>query len=1383
MSISTFLDLRILILAAAALPFPTVLGQTSESAFLRPTEAFVLSCDNAAKPAVRVIDFGPDGVAGYPILRVTATRSAADVRLSYACVPELGRDGDFTQETSARYLGQDVDLPILPANINRFDDFAVTNAGVYVSPLQQGLVRYVRVELATPGGEVSVAEVGFENRGTYSTEPVVGRFACSDQRLTDLWRASVRTCQLAAIPARIRPLHLVTSKTNVVLGTTYAYLSDGAKRDRLVWSGDLWWAQRNMYVAFSNDNPYMPGSLRMLADNQTPTGYVQACPYPESHGPVKVEAYGLFQSDEFSCWFVPVLWTHYLHTGDSELVRELYPNVKLLMEYLAEHTREDGLFEQRPETSKHANDLAFGASSTHHRALMNVLLWLTCRDAARLAWTAGATGDAKCWECRSEKTARAVRERFMLPSGQLCISLEDRRVGGEANALALGAGFFTFDEAKRVLPAQPRLWHGKFQMLTVRGAFAYGAPDEALKRIAEHNWLKVVDPVWVGVHTTSECMNYPTCCDWGDECHPDTAIAGDLTQGILGIVPTAPGYRRFRFVPGAANGIDWAEGEIPTPHGPIIARWQRENGRIVKHVTCPSGLVCEDEPSETAWLSVPEAPVFEGVADEGVRAADGTSWFVTCRTNVDEVVRAKWTVAGLGVFDVYVNGKRVGDDFLKPGFTHNAKTKYSFSYDVTPLLRVRPGEANVFAAEVSAGWWRDKIVTPAGRRGFFGRKSAFRGELEVFYTDGSIARYVTNTNGWRCGVGGPVTHAAIFDGEEYDARIRPPSDGAGLLSVPERNEEFKGEVFPSDGAEVCLRRDLAIHRGPIRVSRGTPVVVDFGQNCAAVPEFRFRARRGTVLTVLPGEMLNDVDRGSRGSDGPKGSVYRENLRCPGTGMRIIYTFSGEGDETYLPRFSYFGYRYLSLLATDDIEIESVVSIPVSSVTKAMETGRIEVGDPSLDRFIRNVYWGQLSNYLSIPTDCPQRNERLGWTADTQIFCEAGSFNADTRSFFMKYMRDMRDSRCADGGFPSVAPFAQYGNDTFTFGWADAGVIVPYTVWRQFGDLRIVEDNFDAMARFVRKIDEKKYDFEDKLRMIYADWLSYERYETFALTYGGPDSQKGDPLDAKTYRRYLAACYWLMDARMVAAMAEALERPEEAKWFRESADRALAYIRSRFLESDGLVLNTFRDMQTACVFALRFGIVDGVAKVRTLEILKRSIAEHSGCLQTGFLGTSFLMDVLTDNGASDVAYNLLFQHKCPSWLYSVDQGATTVWERWNSYTVEDGFGPVAMNSFNHYAYGAVLAWIYRTVAGIAPDPKIPGYKRFVLAPIPDRRVGCVRAEYRSAAGLIRSVWRYEGEKWIWEFTVPEGAAAMVRVPGEETTTEYASGTYTLERVLR
>ena len=795
----------------------------------------------------------------------------------------------------------------------------------------------------------------------------------------------------------------------------------------------------------------------------------------------------------------------------------------------------------------------------------------------------------------------------------------------------------------------------------------------------------------------------------------------------------------------------------------------------------------------SAWLSVKEAPVHDPA--DPYRAAPGTSWFACTVVNEAEVRKATWQTTALGVYEVYLNGMPVGDEFLKPGFTHVRKTRRSFAYDVTSRFRRGKGERNVLTAEVSAGWWRDQIVA------FHGKKSAFRGVLELEYADGRTVRFGTNTRDWKAGVAGPVTAAAIYDGEEYDARIPPPVMGEGLVSVPEVNEEFLGEILPSQGGEVFLRHDLAMRRGPYALKKGEKLVVDFGQNCAAVPFFSFRAKRGTVLTCLPGEMLNDDEKGRRGCDGPKGSVHRANLRMHEHGIWIRYAFRGDGEwEQYHPRFTFFGYRYAEISATDDVEIEYVESVPVTSITKAMEIGTFETGDASVNRLVSNIRWGQLSNYLSVPTDCPQRDERLGWMADTQVFADAGAYIADTRRFFLKWMRDVRDTQGETGGFPGVAPWSRFGstpNTMMRFGWSDAGVIVPWKIWRQFGDRTIIDENWDAMERFVRHVNETKYDQWATLDennvfgsspFQWSDWLSLDKFEA-AYTGNSPNDgilrhgAKGEIFIYRPgmidYWNYLGACYWALDAGMMKEMAQAIGR--EAAKYVEMEKSAKWYLRTKFFSTaDGMICVPYDDMQTPAVLALKLGLVEGTAREKTIAFLRQDLLKRGNVC--GFLGSSFLMDVLAENGLQDLALNRLLSHEFPSWLYSVDQGATTLWERWNAWTKEGGFYRIGgMCSFNHYAYGAVLAWMYRYLAGIAPDSAAPGFRTIVMRPIFDRRLGYVKAEYRSVAGLIRSHWRYEGDKVVWEFEIPSGSTALVRLPGEAVETDYGPGVHRIERV--
>lgn len=810
------------------------------------------------------------------------------------------------------------------------------------------------------------------------------------------------------------------------------------------------------------------------------------------------------------------------------------------------------------------------------------------------------------------------------------------------------------------------------------------------------------------------------------------------------------------------------------------------------------------------WISVVDAPVVPKIP-KVVRAADGANWFLSTVRNDKKVVEAKWATAGLGVYELYINGKRVGNDFLKPGYTSATKTKYSFTYDITEAFVATPGAENTLAAQVTPGWWADRIISPRQNLGMVGEKCAFRAVLQLTFADGTTKLYGTNLEDWKAGIAGPVKHAAIYDGEEYDAREKLGFETPEKLSTPEENTEFQGEIIPSFGAEICLRYDLTLlptqayvyngvegaseeEYGRVVIAReytakqsvvlneGETLVVDFGQNCAAVPEFTFQAEEGTVLTCLPAEILNDGNGAkSRLMDGPGGSCHHRNIRGQKDGIRVVYTFGKDGLTTYMPRCTFFGYRYLAITATGKVEFKSIKSIPVTSITREMEIGKITTGNELINKLISNTYWGEVSNYLSVPTDCPQRNERLGWTADTQVFAEAGSFFADTHDFLRKWMRDMRDTQNEFGGYPSIAPDGAFGGTYMRFGWADAGVIVPWTIWKQFGDTRIIDENWESMEKFMNHIAETKYDHQALIaengNRQYADWVSYEPLEThFSLAYK-PGTREVLP-EALEYWNYLSACYWVIDATYMADMAKATNRCN--KRYLAQIEEARARAKS-FLNADGTfkteVLNT---MQTPALFALKTNLVEGKVKEDMLARLRKNFEEHGNCLQTGFLGTGLLMSVLSDNGMVDVAYELLFQRKNPSWLYSIDNGATTIWERWDSYTIEKGVGKGGMNSFNHYAYGCVCEWIWETAAGISSDISAPGFKHIVMKPVPDKRLGFVKAEYNSAAGLIKSAWRYEGEKWIWEFSIPEGSTASVTLPGESEATLYKSGTYKVVR---
>lgn len=841
---------------------------------------------------------------------------------------------------------------------------------------------------------------------------------------------------------------------------------------------------------------------------------------------------------------------------------------------------------------------------------------------------------------------------------------------------------------------------------------------------------------------------------------------------------------------------------------------------IVCGCTTPStlrtGAFEGDAWKHSCWISAKDAPVVTGAASgKNIRSADGASWFVATYRNDKKLVSAEWMTTGLGVYDIYVNGRLVGDEVLKPGFTHPEKTKVSFTYDITNLLDRRQGRTNQLSAQVTPGWWADKIVTHNSHEGMVGRKCAFRSVLKLTYADGNIVYHGTDTMAWKAGIAGPVKHAGIFDGETYDARHLPGYAAADGLDTPELNKEFSGEIIPSMGAEVYWRRDLALKpveiyswKGvdneseeefgkvkivntfkpdqTIHLNPGETLVVDFGQNASAVPSFEFKAEEGTLLTCLPSEILNDGNGAkNRGMDGPEGSCHRMNLRTQDEHMRLEYIFARcKRYVQYTPRCTFFGYRYVSITATGPVEFKSIVSVPVTSITPEMETGHITTGNPLINQLISNTRWGMISNYLSVPTDCPQRNERLGWTADTQAFAETGTFFADTETFLRKWLRDVRDTQLSSGAYRSVAPKAMGGTSKMRCGWADAGIIVPWIIWKQFGKTDVIQEHWSSMESFMDHLDQTKYDhtalIKENGNYQFADWLSFEPLESFSRRSHqvGQDGKSEPRPEAIEYWTFLSQSYWLIDAGMMRDMAAATGR-DVAK-YESQMDQARTLLKG-FLNEDGSfkteILNT---MQTPALFALKNRLLDGQAKENMIARLRNNFAQHGGCLQTGFLGTSILMSTLTENGMVDIAYDLLFQRKNPSWLYSIDNGATTIWERWDSYTKEKGMGPQSMNSFNHYAYGCVCEWIWETAAGISCNPDGCGFRHLILKPFPDKRLGSIDAEYKTPYGTVKSAWKYKGDKWIWKFTIPEGICASVTLPGETDSKEYQAGTYRLEK---
>ncbi len=757
-------------------------------------------------------------------------------------------------------------------------------------------------------------------------------------------------------------------------------------------------------------------------------------------------------------------------------------------------------------------------------------------------------------------------------------------------------------------------------------------------------------------------------------------------------------------------------------------------------------------------------------------APDGASTFRRSFTPAKEVRSAKLYTAGLGVYDVYMNGQRVGTpqadgsmvyDELKPGYTVPKKRTFSFAYDVTSLIR--EGE-NVLSAEVTSGWWTGQVVA------WIGKETAIRQKLLLTYTDGTQEWINTNTTDWKTAFASPVLSGDIYMGETYDGNIdtswRSPGYDDSSWRVPVENTEFTGEITNHVGSPVIVREDLerAVQSvtvydgatgeaddryGKIHVigtygdeaftlNPGEKAVVDLGQNFAGWSQVTVEGQKGTVVTLRHGEMLNDNEGlKSRGNDGPEGSIYFANLR--GAVSTDTYVMNGRGQETYHATHTYHGFRYVEITATASITVHNVAGLVVTSVNT--DTGHISTANADINQLFSNIVWGQYSNYVGIPTDCPQRDERQGWSADTQVFSIAAAYNGDVKSFLAQWMVSARD--CQSDGPNNTGAFADYipninetGESHGALGWTDAGVIVPYNMYKMYGDTAIIEENWDAMQEFMDVFMASS----DKMggHVIFGDWLAYESNNV--------------PL-----QELCGVAYYAMDARMMAEMAEAIGRTEDAVKYRQVFEEEKAFFQEKYLDENGALIYV---QQTAQLMALMADVLPNeesraIAAQKLVDSLKRTGVR----LQTGFLGTAVIMQVLSDIGENDIAYQLLFQRNNPSWLYSVDNGATTIWERWNSYTKEDGFGDVNMNSFNHYSYGAVAEWMYAYMAGIQADATQPGFKHFILQPTPSQFVGEVNGTFDSAYGTIVSHWKYVDGKFLYDATVPANTTATVYVPVE------------------
>ncbi|HSE37727.1 MAG TPA: glycoside hydrolase family 78 protein [Blastocatellia bacterium] len=716
--------------------------------------------------------------------------------------------------------------------------------------------------------------------------------------------------------------------------------------------------------------------------------------------------------------------------------------------------------------------------------------------------------------------------------------------------------------------------------------------------------------------------------------------------------------------------------------------------------------------------------------------------------------RAIVYASALGVYELHINGKRVGDQLLAPEFTdYHSRTQYQ-SYDVTTLLR--PG-ANVIGAVLGDGWYaggiglaRSLIKKP---RNIYGDHPRFIAQLELEFADGKSERVVTDES-WRTSREGPIVQSDILDGEAYDARREMP----GWDSTGFDEKAWKTADAASNGRTTLVAQP----NEPIRVTREIkPVsvnepkpgnyVFDLGQNMVGWCRLNARGEAGTTVKLRHAEMLSD-----------DGTIYTDNLRA--AKQTDTYTFRSQGVETFEPHFTYHGFRYVEVTGLKSKpQIDAITGRVFNSAMT--ETGSFECSDPTLNKLWQNILWTQRGNMLSIPTDCPQRDERLGWMGDIQIFVGTGIFNMDMAAFYTKWMRDVRDAQADDGRFADFSPHP-FGKDrifTGVPGWGDAGIVVPWRLWQHYGDKRLLAESLESGMRWVEFIRSNNPDllWKNKRGNDYGDWLNSD-----TLIYEGFPNKGG-----QVPKEIFATMMFAYAADLVSRMAQVLGKNDEATKYKRLFEDIKAAFCKAYVAEDGRIQG---DTQAGYAIALHFDLLPEKLRPLAVKYMLEGIDRYKGHMSTGFHSTYRMMLELTASGHNDVAYGLINNRTFPSWGYSIENGATTIWERWDGYVKGRGFQNKGMNSFNHYAIGAVGEWMYRVILGINNDDAHPAYEHFVIRPYPGGGLKWARGSYDSIRGRIESSWSAADGRLRLNVRIPPNTTATVYVPAKDAASATESG---------
>jgi alpha-L-rhamnosidase len=694
-----------------------------------------------------------------------------------------------------------------------------------------------------------------------------------------------------------------------------------------------------------------------------------------------------------------------------------------------------------------------------------------------------------------------------------------------------------------------------------------------------------------------------------------------------------------------------------------------------------------------------------------------------------KILSATVYITAQGLYEAHINGKRVGDAYLTPGWTsYNNRLQYQ-AFDVTPLIA---SGSNAIGVALGNGWYRGNIGF-GGQRNFYGNELALMFKLEINYADGT-SELVVSDESWKSSTGS-ILSSEIYHGETIDAR----KEKAGWNTPRFNDADWRPVKIKTDN-HVNL---IATYNEPIRKKETfkalklirTPQgeqVIDFGQNLVGWVQVKARGNAGDRIVLYHAEVLDK-----------HGNFYTENLRP--AKQRNEYILKGGGEEWFEPHFTFQGFRYIKVEEyPDEIQLENFTAVALYSDMKP--AGRFITSHPLINQLQHNIQWGQRGNFLDVPTDCPQRDERLGWTGDAQAFARTATFNFDVHNFFAKWLKDLAADQ-VEGSVPFVIPNVLGPNDAGSAGWADAATIIPWDMYLVYGDKKILEDQYESMKAWVGYTERNSTDHLWNKGFHFGDWLFFRPFDD------------NDGRAAVTDKYLIAQCFFAHSTQLVINAAKVLDRKDDVKRYSELIEKIKdAFLQEYLTPSGRLVSGT----QTAYVLALHFDMLPEALREQAAQRLVDNIKSYNH-LTTGFLGTPYLCHVLTRFGYIDLAYSLLLREEYPSWLYPVKMGATTIWERWDGIKPDSTFQTPGMNSFNHYAYGAIGDWMYRVAAGIDTDESAPGYKSITIKPHPGGDLTSVSAEYNTLYGPAKSAWKIEGEKLLLEVEIPANTKAKVFVP--------------------